>query len=178
MTSALSAPSLVRILHVATVICMVATPIMVVAFLTFTPINPTTVQAMMDSLTVSTAATPLQLWAAVALNGLTVAVMFWTFNEMRKLFVSFQKGQALTVESAHLIERIGRGLLGLAVLPFILFPIKSVILSMANPVGERTLSVSLSSTSVGFALTAGLLIVIGWAMREAAAAVDENRTFV
>lgn len=174
----ISTPSLVRILHTASIVCMAATPIIVVAFLILTPINPTNVQAMVGSITVSPAATPWQLWTAVALDGFKVAVLFWTFNEMRKLFASYLKGQALTRASAHLIERIGRGLLGLAVLPFVLLPIKSVLLSMANPQGERMLSVGVSSTSVGFALTAGLLIVIGWAMREAVAAVDENKAFV
>ena len=55
--------------------------------------------------------------------------------------------------------------------------------AVAQPVGaqtapERTLSIGLDSGTLGFLMAAGLLTVIGWAMREAAAVKAENAGFV
>ena len=70
------------------------------------------------------------------------------------------------------------GFLALAIVPFVLIPVQSVLLSWANPAGQRSLTVSLSTAMLGFALAAGLLIVIGWAMRDASDVAAENRAFV
>jgi len=48
----------------------------------------------------------------------------------------------------------------------------------ANPVGQRQLSVGVSHTEIWFVLTGGLLMVVGWALVEAARQADENRAFV
>jgi len=178
MSVKISPAALIRILYVTTVICMVAVPIIVIGILVATPITPDTVQAMVRAATVSPDATPLHLWAAIGFSGLGVLVLLWTLNEMRKLFAGYQRGEVLTTSSAHRIERIGWGLLGLAILPFVLLPIQTILLTLANPAGERVLSVGISSDMVGFALAAGLMIIIGWAMRQAADVADENRAFV
>ena len=97
---------------------------------------------------------------------------------MRKLFGAYVKGHVLTEASARLIQRIGQGFLALAIVPFVLRPVQSVLMTLANPPGERSITIGLDSDMIFFALSGGLIVVIGWAMREAADVAAENKSFV
>ena len=118
-----------------------------------------------------------RLFAAL-IGLLSPAILLWTLNEMRQLFTAFMHGDVLTDASAALIRRIGQGFLALAVAPILIGPAQSLLLSLANPPGQRSIALSIESDMVFFALSGGLIIVIGWAMREASAVAAENRAFV
>ena len=170
--------SLAKWLHIATLFYMVVLPIGIMVSLVLSPVDVETAQARIVSVAVSQDATQVQLWTAVLLQFLPVAVLLWTLNQMRLLFLSYQRKDVLTDQCARLMQRIGFGFLALAIVPFVLIPVQSVLLSWANPAGQRSLTVSLSTDMLGFALAAGLLIVIGWAMRDASDVAAENRAFV
>lgn len=167
-----------RILHAVTVLAMVALPIAIAGFLLLTPLTPATLQAALETMTVSPDATSAQMIAAISLQLISPAILLLTLNEMRKLFVAYGKGDVLTDHSALLIQRIGRGFLALAVLPFLVRPVQSVLLSLANPPGQRALSIGITSDMVFFGIAGGLIIVIGWAMCAASDVAAENRAFV
>lgn len=170
--------SFARWLHIATVAFMVLLPIVLVVYVAVTPVNAQTMQAYSHGYAISADATQTQLWIVILLNSLTTVVLFWTLNEMRKLFMNYRRGDILTDGSARFIQRVGFGFLGLAIVPILLHPITAVLLTWANSAGERQLSVALSSNSISFALAAGLLIIIGWAMRDASEAAAENKAFI
>ena len=54
--------------------------------------------------------------------------------------------------------------------------LQTLVLSWQAP--QRLLTIALDDGTLGFALAAGLLTVIGWAIREAADAKAENEGFV
>jgi hypothetical protein len=116
--------------------------------------------------------------ASVIVGLFPMAVWVWTLDQMRRLFGCYKAGAVLTDQSAVYIQRIGMGFMGVALIEMILVPIQSVILTWANPAGERAVSVGLHSDMLGFLIAAGLMTVIGWAMREAARAAAENEAFV
>ena len=97
---------------------------------------------------------------------------------MRGLFALYRRGQILTDAAAERIRRIGAALVVLAVAGTLLHTAQALLLTIDNPAGQRHLVLSLSSDSLGFLLSGGLLVVIGWAMREAARAAAENASFV
>jgi len=169
---------LAKWLHVATLFYMVVLPVGVVVSLIIAPVDVQTAQARIATVAVSQNATQAQLWIAVVLQCLPVVVLLWTLNQMRLLFVSYRRKDVLTDACARLVQRIGFGFLGLAIVPFALIPVQSVLLSWANPAGQRSLTVGFTTDMLGFALAAGLLIVIGWAMRDASDVAAENRAFV
>ena len=74
------------------------------------------------------------------------------------------------------ILTIGRALLAVAAFTIAVPTLHALILSWNAP--QRVLSIALDSGTLGFAIAAGLLTVIGWAMREAAAVKAENAAFV
>lgn len=167
-----------RILEWATVINLVVIPIAIIGVLFTTPITPDTLAQKLANVAVSPSASPLQVYVAVGLDLIPSIILLFTLNKMRQLFGSYRQGQILTDQSALLIQRIGQGFLSLAVAPFLLQPILSVVLSFANLPGERSVSISLNSEMFFFAAAGGLIIIIGWAMREASDMASENRAFV
>ena len=167
-----------HILEWTTSISLVAIPSAIVISLATSPITPAVLDQRLETLVVSPSATKAQMYAAIGLNLIPAIILLFTLNSMRQLFASYRRGEVFTDACARLIQSIGRGFMGLALMPFLLHPILTGLLSMANPPGQRSISVNLSSDMVFFALSGGLIIVIGWAMRQASELASENRAFV
>ena len=167
-----------RLLEWITAIGPVVIPIAIVAALLITPITPDALDQRLKNLAVSPSATPLQMYSAVVLKLIPAVILLFTLNSMRQLFGSYRQGRIITDRCAFLIQRIGQGFLALALAPFLLHPMVSCLLSWANPSGERSISISLSSEMFFFAVAGGLIIIVGWAMREASDLASENRAFV
>ncbi|MGL4238491.1 MAG: hypothetical protein ACRCSW_20690, partial [Tabrizicola sp.] len=72
--------------------------------------------------------------------------------------------------------QIGRALILVAVFTVVTPTLVTLILSWNAP--QRTLAIGIDSGTLGFLMAAGLLTVIGWAMREAARVKAENEGFV
>lgn len=115
---------------------------------------------------------------ALSVGLITPVILLWTLNEMRKLFAAYARGAVFTDASARLIQRVGQGFLALAITPLFVQPVQSLLLSLGNPPGQRSISITIESDMILFALSGGLIIVIGWAMRSATAIAAENRAFV
>lgn len=98
--------------------------------------------------------------------------------QMRRLFQLYRRGETLGAPAAVAILRIGAGLLATLILGIISHSLQILVLTLRNPPGERALSIAFSSQDFGLALAGGLMLVIGWVMREAVAAAEENRSFV
>ncbi|MEP5154499.1 DUF2975 domain-containing protein [Planktotalea sp.] len=167
-----------HILEWVTSVSLIAIPIVTAISLFAGPITPAALDIRLEHLTVSPAATSLQLYTALGLLLIPMIISLFTLNAMRNLFRSYRKGDVLTENCAVLIQRIGQGFLALSLAPFFLQPVLSVLLSMANPAGERLLSVNIDNEMIFFAVAGGLIVVIGWAMREASDLEDENRAFI
>jgi hypothetical protein len=97
---------------------------------------------------------------------------------MQALFRLYQKGQALTEKAAVRIGYIGVGLLLTAVARILANTLQVLVLSSANPVGHRIVSVDLEFSEIALFLAGGLMIVIGRSMAEAVFAAEEVRGFV
>ncbi len=126
---------------------------------------------------------PRSDWSLVTWIGLMVgflpAVFFWlAVNKMRSLFALYRLGDPLAPDAGPLIKSIGGNLMIGAILIIAVVPVQSLLMSLGNPVGQRSISISLNSSTIGFILVAGLLSLIGWSMSEATKIAAENREFV
>ncbi len=166
---------LARILEWLTVTGMVLLPLAIIIAVAAGPLTPQTINV---DFAVSPDATATQILIAFGLGMINPLILLLTLNEMRKLFGAYRTGEILTDHCARLIQRIGQGFVALAIATFLLRPIQMVLLTMANPPGERSVAIGLNSEMIFFALSGGLIIVIGWAMREASNVASENRSFV
>ena len=166
------------VLRGITIAAMVVLPVTFTGGVLNSPVVPEALNSALNGVEASPDATRGQLMSVVALNLISPVILFLTLNEMRKLFGAYVKGHVLTEASARLIQRIGQGFLALAIVPFVLRPVQSVLMTLANPPGERSITIGLDSDMIFFALSGGLIVVIGWAMREAADVAAENKSFV
>jgi len=119
-----------------------------------------------------------QIGLALGLHLLTVAVLYWILESMRRLFRLFSAGEALSPLTAVLIRRIGLGLVVMVPARIVVSSLTILVLTLSAPPGERMLSIGIGDEDVWLLLAGGLMAVIGWAMAEAAAAAQENREFV
>lgn len=167
-----------QVLEWMTTFSLVVIPVATIVTLSIIPITPEVLGLKWDNLAVSPAVTRTQMYTATALNLIPMAILLLTLNTMRRLFGRYRQGQILTNDCATLIRRIGQGFLALSLAPLVLRPVSSVLLTMGNPPEARSISFGVSSEMVFFALAGGLIMVIGWAMGEAADLASENRAFI
>lgn len=114
------------------------------------------------------------LVAAVTL--LSVLPMVTALRAMARLFDHYRTGDVLSQDNAETILTIGRALVVVAVFAILTPTAQTQILSWNAD--QRTLQIELDGGTLGFLSAAGLLTVIGWAMREAARVKAENEGFV
>lgn len=120
-------------------------------------------------------------WARVAallLGAVPVIAVAFTLWQLRTLMRLYSRGVILARACAAAILRIGLGVLAVLALGMVKHPLQVLALTASNPIGQRSVSVAVSSTDLGLAMTGGLLVLIGWVMREAAAVADENAAFI
>lgn len=120
-------------------------------------------------------------WAMTGVLALIIlksAIYFGLFREMRRLFSLFIKSQALSASSAQSLHRIGLYLLAMTIFGMLSYSALSLLLSSGNPVGQRTLSVELTANNIELLVAAGLMILMGRAMTEAARSAEENKAFI
>ena len=122
--------------------------------------------------------TTAQVATSIGLSLITPLILMGILWNMRDLFQSYRRGEILTPGCADRIIRTGQGFLALALVPFVLQPVQTALLTLNNPQGERAISIGLNSDMLLFALSGAWIIVIGWAMREASDVAAENRAFV
>lgn len=159
-------------------VACVGLPLLLIWQLVFYGPVPGDMAAVFPGLAVSEAVSQTQLWLALLLGFIPFGIGLWLLVTMRALLGLYAQGQALSVDAAGDIRRIGLGLLALGVLPIVIRPVQGVLLSWNNPPGERMLSVFFGSNDIGFLLGGAVMLMIGWAMAEAAEAAAENRAFV
>lgn len=114
------------------------------------------------------------LVAAIAL--LSLLPMVAALRGMVRLFGAYRDSEVLSRENADTILRIGRNMVLVAALTVIVPTLQTLILSWNA--AQKTLAIGLDTGTLGFLMAAGLLTVIGWALREAAEVKAENERFV
>jgi hypothetical protein len=122
--------------------------------------------------------TPFQATLVAAVAVIATYPLVATFLGMRRLFGRYRRGEILSDACATDILRIGQALFAVAAMTVIVPMLQIMILSWGLGQGQRLLSVGVDGSTLGFLLSGGLLIVIGWVMREAAQAAEDAKGFV
>ena len=165
--------SLASLLRHATLVLALAMVAKVALVMIRTPMVPANFPGL-----AAPGATQTQLWLATLLGLATLPVAVWILMRMRALFGHYAEGRVLSVEAAADLQRIGRGLAVLALLPLVIRPLQSVLLSWSAGPGARMLAVRIDDHDIWLLLAAGLVTLVGWAMAEAARIAEDNRGFV
>ena len=97
---------------------------------------------------------------------------------LRRLFNAYAAGEIFTVRNAARICGFAWSVIAMGLLRPVSGILASVAVTLGNPPGERSLVVGFGSPEVNILFVGGVLLVIGWVMREAAKLADENAAFV
>jgi hypothetical protein len=114
----------------------------------------------------------------IGVEALKMAVFLWVIWCVRAWLIACADGRVFEAHSARHIQRIGTGLLVLAVAHIIGHTVIVGALTWGNPVGQRALAIRFGSTELFLLLTAGLMTLFGWIQAEAARLAAENEGFV
>ncbi len=162
----------------AALAAMVLTVVAVIYALATATLTASAFQEAYPAVAVAPELKTWQMALVLSVGLLPMLAWVWTLNKMRQLFACFEKGQTVSLKSAEFIQSIGLGLLGIAIIQIVSVPVNTLLLTLANPTGGRSIAIGLDSAMIGFLLAAGLMTVIGSAMRDASQIAEENRAFV
>jgi hypothetical protein len=163
-------------LYWVALVLSVTLPIVVLIYAGKWVTDPASLLSRGPDLPPGTVVTPVQAGLVSAVALASVLPMVAALRGMVRLFSRYREGDVLSLENAEAILRIGRAMLLVALFTVLMPTLQTLILSWSAP--QRTLSIGLDSGTLGFLMAAGLLTVIGWAMRDAAAVKAENEGFV
>jgi hypothetical protein len=163
-------------LYWTALVLSVVLPLLVLAYAAKGVIDPASLLAGAPALAPDTIISRRQAGLVAALALISVLPMVAALRAMARLFDRYQRGDVLSDTNADTILTMGRALSLVAAFTVLVPTLQTLILSWNAP--QRTLSIGLDSGTLGFLLAAGLLTVIGWAMREAARLKAENEGFV
>jgi hypothetical protein len=109
---------------------------------------------------------------------LSTCFIIYALDQLRKLFSSYMSGDVISNQTAGLIRKSGLGLFWSAIVEIMIFPTAALVTSVTNGPEEFSSLDAFGLSQLGFLFAAGVLIVIGWAMSDAAQIAEENRAFV
>jgi uncharacterized membrane protein len=140
--------------------------------------DPASLVMQFPILPVTTQITPFQATLVATVGVLATYPLVATFLGMRRLFGRYRRGEILSDACAGDILRIGQALFAVAAMTVLVPTLQILILSWGNGVGQHILYLGVEGSTLGFLLSGGLLIVIGWVMREAAQVAEDARGFI
>lgn len=116
--------------------------------------------------------------AAFGASMIPMGVLLYLLRQAYVLFDAFRVGNVFTPEAPVRLRRIGCSILVLALLRPLTSMMLGLILTAANPPGQRILALSISIDDYMIAALGGLVLAIGHVMTEAARIADDNRGIV
>ncbi len=102
---------------------------------------------------------------SIQLLPLSVTVLIC--KRLAKLFQLYEQGQLFEMDNIKLIKNISILMIIGQIVQIIYQPLITVALTFNNPVGERIASISLGTTNASTLITAFILLVASWIIKEA-----------
>lgn len=165
-----------EILYWTALILSVVLPLLVLLYAAISVSDPASLLSQVPGLAPDTPVSREQAGLVAAVALVAVLPMVAALRGMTRLFDRYRMGEVLSDANAATILSIGRAFLLVALFAVLVPTVQTLILSWQAP--QKMLTIGIDDGVLGFVLAAGLLTVIGWALREAAAVKAENAGFV
>ncbi|QCI63027.1 DUF2975 domain-containing protein [Phreatobacter stygius] len=124
------------------------------------------------------AVTPAVQLAGIALSAPPLALLIYLLLQARAVFSGFATGISFSDLVATRVRRIGLILVIKGLLSPLWRAAAGVILTLANPQGQKVIAITIGLDDILWAIVGGLLVAIGWTLGEAARIAEENASFV
>ena len=119
-----------------------------------------------------------QLLIAWVYSLLVAGILVYGLSRLRKLFQLFRGGVFFSDEAAGYLHKFGIALFATALFKPVTSSVLSLLLTMGNPEGEKSLVVEFGSTELFTIFIAGTFMAITWILREGNRLAKENAEFV
>lgn len=113
-----------------------------------------------------------------AMSMVPLGVLFYALHQAYGLFDAYRQENIFNAQAPLRLRRIGLAMIVLAALRPITGAALSVVLTFANPPGQKMLVLGISLDDYMIALFGGLILAIGHVMVEATRISDEHRQIV
>lgn len=126
-------------------------------------------------------ASPLALWqivVAITICMIPVGLASYGLLSAHQCFRSFARGEYFLPNTVHHLRRFATGIFASAVVGLLVSPTVSLILTLGNAAGKRSLVMNLDSNEVFLLLFAGILWQIASIMAKAVTLAEENAQFI
>ena len=123
----------------------------------------------------------IELWqwlAGIALTALPMLALVIALKYLSQLMQEFAQGRYFSLPAIDNLYRFSTWLLASTVLKIVIVPFLSVALTINNPVGERSLVVSIEGDNLYVALIAVVFFVITRILQEGRRIDMENAEFI
>lgn len=125
-----------------------------------------------------TMATDWRLWLAYALSLIPALGFLAAMWQAQRFFGLLGEGRLFDRAAPRILVRLGWIAIGLAAASIVVRTLVVLVLTSANPPGQRQLAISISSTDVASLVVGLLFLAFALVMQEALILEDENRSFV
>jgi hypothetical protein len=115
---------------------------------------------------------------AVLASLVSVSVGLFVLVQLWRLFARYRRGDVLSAGTARVFGAFAWGVVALALMHIVGHALMSVALSWDNPPGQRLLRITVEWKDYVLLLLGAALVAIARVMVRAAAAEEENRSFV
>ncbi|WP_188914264.1 DUF2975 domain-containing protein [Salinarimonas ramus] len=122
--------------------------------------------------------TPASIAAGFVTGAIPVALSLYGLWHAHALFRGWRDGPIFTQVAGRRLVRMGAALALMPIAAMLSSGLTSLVLTLGNPPGQRTVQIAVSDDPIVMAVAGGLLIVVGWVMAEAARLAEENEAFV
>lgn len=107
-----------------------------------------------------------------------MSVLLFMLHQSFGLFDAFRRGDVFTDQSLQRLRRIGLSVVALAPLRPLTATLLGVIMTSANPPGQRIVAFGIGIDDLFIAILGGLVVAIGHVMVEANRLADDSRQIV
>ena len=89
------------------------------------------------------------------------------FHRLAKLFKLYQRGHLFEMDNIKVIKQISIFMIIGELIELIYQPLMTIALTFHNPAGQHIASISMGSTNINSLITAFIILVASWIMKEA-----------
>ncbi len=168
-----------RIARIGEWIC-VASFLLLAGYCVFLAIQPEEAVAVLQRGIPGTLTRPSNsaMMAAAGFAVLPVLVFLYGLSQVRNLFRLIGNGEFLTSTSQILFARLGRLAIILSIIGIVCHTIVVLLMTSANPPGQKMLQIEIDSGQIASLLVATLFFTFALLMKETAAIHEENQGII
>jgi hypothetical protein len=116
----------------------------------------------------------LTLALAFLASMIPTSVALYGLLTLKELFKLYENAIVFSAQNVNCFRRLGHTLIFWVSAKLILTPLLSLILTMNNPAGKRTLVAGIAASDIATLIIGAIVIVISWVMNEACKLNDEQ----